>query len=672
MINEAWGAYAVAFLALAFIEGVLYIRRSRKSMNARALLKRAKQEAQEIAQLPLNNPHPQIQISETGEILFANPVTLKLFPGIEAQGFDHPVLNSIQNIDSREVFFDNKIYHQTIAQTSVNGEIAYVIYCYDITDRKRHEKDLQAAHKRAETMRAAAEDAKEARGEFLANMSHELRTPMNGIIGLSDILVETGLKGEKQSLIEAVNSSARSLLILLNDILDFSKIEAGELTMEKISFDVRKVVQQIENLQNPVASQKGLVMKSQVAENVPLYLVGDPSRLQQILNNLMSNALKFTEEGSVTLHVSGKEDNKGNFITCFAVTDTGIGIPKEKQAKIFEKFQQADASTARKYGGTGLGLAITKDLTELMNGTIAIESEENTGTTFTVTIPTPIAENQQEDSTGPEKQKSGINMAAKIMIVDDHPINLLFMRQTLTKMGFQDFDEATSGKQALDYFGKQTYDVIIMDCQIPEMDGFEASRKIREIEDSETAPIIIAATADAMKGAEDKCMAAGMDDYISKPVDKEKLRGILERWIPGNETAIQAEINREEKTMDQSPLTTEKDVLDWERLFEFTEGNKEMESQIINMFVDNLRNDITALHQSLQDKNYEAWDSWVHKIYGACSHIGANALAEICDEGQTLVPEKTHKIPEVHGVILNEYKRVQNYLKERQKERQAA
>ena len=396
-------------------------------------------------------------------------------------------------------------------------------------------------------------------------------------------------------------------------------------------------------------------------------MIGDPSRLQQILNNLISNALKFTEAGSVTLSVFGKEDGKSNFITNIALKDTGIGIPKEKQAKVFEKFQQADSSTARKYGGTGLGLAITKDLTELMNGTISIESEKGVGTTFTVIIPAKISDKQYEETGENNKEKEGFNISAKILIVDDHPINLLFMRQTLSKMGFRDFDEATSGKQALECFRKQSYDVIIMDCQMPEMDGFETCHKIREMEHAQSAPVIIAATADAMKGAEEKCMNAGMDDYISKPIDKDKLRGILERWIPGNETHIQEIIEREEEIMQaQNPPLQKSDIIDWDRLLEFTDGDKDAEAQIINMFADNLKSDIAALHKSLQDKNYEEWDSWVHKIYGACSHIGAHALAAVCDEGQGLVPNKINKISETHDAILNEYERVKDSLETRQ------
>lgn len=654
--------------AFAALEALLYLHRRSKRSQAQAFLVRAKQEVQEVAQLPLKNPHPNIQITENGNLLFANPAALTLFQDIEQQGIKHPSLKNLEGDNIQELTHQNHIYERTTQRTRVDGEEAFVVYFHDITTRKRYEKELKNARELAEQSRIAAEDAKEARGEFLANMSHELRTPMNGIIGLSDILAESDLDGETKTLVEAVNSSARSLLILLNDILDFSKIEAGELTMEKIPFNIRKVVTQIEALQKPVASQKGLIMDSKIADNVPNMLIGDPSRLQQILNNLISNALKFTENGSVTLSVSGKADNAGNFITSIAVKDTGIGIAKDKQAAVFEKFQQADTSTARKYGGTGLGLAITKDLTKLMNGTIAIESEENVGTTFTVTLTTPIAENQNIETQ--EKQKSnpgsGINLNAKLMIVDDHPINVLFMRQTLSKLGFSNFNEATSGKQAVGLFEQQSYDLIIMDCQMPEMDGFEATRIIRHNEDAQTAPIIIAATADAMKGAEEKCMAAGMDDYISKPVDKDKLANLLRQWIPADENDIMQQI--EESDDIPAPIgihanaQSNDGIIDWARLEEFTGGDKDAEKQIIEMFQKNLKSDISDLQKSLDAENYEEWDSWVHKLYGACSHVGANALAEICDKGQSLSPDETTQIQQTHAVILDEYQKVDQAL----------
>ena len=667
MDDSIWIATVAVFSAFVLAEGCLYLMRAKKRSNVQRILEQAKQETQEIVQLPMHNPHPQMQISDSGRLIFANPAALQAFPSLESQKFEHPILKGVTKTDSREVNIDNKTYQQTIAKTRVNGQEAYVIYCYDITDRKWFEREIQGAQKKAEKMRQEAEEAKDARGEFLANMSHELRTPMNGIIGLSDMLVEMGLDGEKQELIEAVNSSARNLLILLNDILDFSKIEAGELTMENIPFEIRKVVKQIESLQKPIASQKGLIMKGHVDDNLPNFLIGDPSRLQQILNNLISNALKFTEKGSVSLSVYGEEEKAGVFTTSIAVTDTGIGIPKDKQATVFQKFQQADASTARKYGGTGLGLAITKDLAELMQGHIKIESEEGVGTTFTVTIQLPIAEEQNNAAIADGRSDDiGINTQSRLLIVDDHPINLLFLRQMLAKIGFKDFDEATSGKQAIQYFSENNYNLIIMDCQMPEMDGYEAARNIRERQTDKTAPIIIAATADAMKGAEEKCKAAGMDDYISKPIDKDKLKHLLHNWIPSHHEFTQPRtvakkniIKKEECTMLQADGN---DLIDWKHLREFTDGDPDIEEQIIDIFIKNLKLDVNNLHNSLQQENYQEWDSYVHKLYGASSHIGAKSLAKICDEGQGLHIDDVTKIHEIHKLILIEYKRINEFF----------
>lgn len=634
-----------------------------RSKNMQQLLFQAKNETKDVAQIVQNTPYPLIQINGDGEVLFANAAAFNAFPDLTAKEEQHPAIQNALGNAVREIYFQDKIYHQSIVPTSVNNEEAYTLYCYDITLQKKHEKKLQHAYAETEKARISAERAKEARGEFLANMSHELRTPMNGIIGLSDILVDLGSGDDKQDLIEAINSSARTLLILLNDILDFSKIEAGELTIESIPFDVRKIVRQIESLQKPMASQKGLIMESRVAEDVPKRLIGDPSRVQQILNNLISNALKFTKKGSVVLRVYGDVDSKGDFALNIAVQDTGIGIPKDKQGQIFEKFQQAETSTARQYGGTGLGLAITKNLAELMGGVIRIESKENIGTNFTVSIVLPIAPEQEFEKTSEfQNHKAGLNMGSKIMVVDDHPINLLFIRKMLGMFGFDDFDEATSGKDAIELYNHKRHDLIIMDCQMPEMDGFTAARKIRELQ-TDKQPIIIAATADAMNGAKEKCIAAGMDDYISKPIDKEKLYGLLAQWIPGD-----ANMNIDPQIVVIKPAATEVNnhddlrIFDWSRISEFTDGDKQAESKILGIFKDGLVQDIQALQKSLRDKNYEEWDSWVHKIYGASSHIGANALAEICDQGQSLFPERKDKIPEFHRAVIREYRRVHEVL----------
>lgn len=678
MMDNFWFSFAAVFVIFLSVEMILSMRRSRELKSAQKFLHLAKREALEMAGISLGNPFPLIQISDKGDVIFINPAAFEKFPGIREQGFQHPVLSGLGDIisknkaDSREIGFGGLVYNQTIAPTRVNDQTAFTIYCYDVTERKAYEKMLQESREMAEKAYHEAEKANQARGDFLANMSHELRTPMNCIIGLSDILIEEGLKQKHQEMIEALNSSAHHLLNLLNDILDFSKIEAGELTLESISFDLRRVIKQIEFLQSPVAASKGLEMKSKISDAVPQRLLGDPARLQQILNNLIGNALKFTAEGSVTVSVDGEADGNGSFTTHISVTDTGIGIPKDQQGKLFRKFQQADVSTSRKYGGTGLGLAISKNLAELMGGSIALKSDEGKGTTFTVTIPAKIVEPGEMDG-GEHKAgtaRARINKKAKIMVVDDHPINLLFMRQALGKLGLENFDEASSGRQAIELFKKGHYDLILMDCQMPDMDGYEASRQIHQLKSGGHKSAIIAVTANAMKGAEEKCMAAGMNDYISKPVDKEKLKILLQRWLPGDDAAQETDVGTEEKKNPVAPQETKilnesrepLVVFDWDHLYEYTNGDKETENMLINMFLENLEIDLKNMKKSFRDKNFNEWEAIAHKLHGASAHMGAYALADLCDQAQSLSSEEIEKTNDLHQLILNESRRLHGLL----------
>ncbi len=673
MIENFAIPFAVTGAAFLAAEFVLNLRRSRALKEAQKFVRLAKRETLETAQISLGNPYPLIQISGKGDVIFFNPAAFSQFPGLKEQGLQHPVLAGLGDIikkseaASREVKFGDIIYNQTIAPTKVNDQTAFTIYCYDITERKAYEKNLHESRIIAEQAQKEAEKANQARGDFLANMSHELRTPMNGIIGLSDILSESGLKKDHQELIEAVNSSARNLLILLNDILDFSKIEAGELTLESIPFEPRKVVRQIESLQKPVAARKGLDMVSKVDETVPKYLMGDPSRLQQILNNLIGNAMKFTAEGSVTLSIGGKADGKGNFITQISVTDTGIGIPANAQDKLFKKFQQADSSTSRKYGGTGLGLAICKNLAELMGGTISLKSTEGRGTTFTVTVPAKIAEAGvvEQEERAAAKAQIKINQKAKILVVDDHPINLLFMRKTLGKLGLANFDEAASGKQAIDLYKKGGYDLILMDCQMPDMDGYEASRHIRGLETNGHRIAIIAVTANAMKGAAEKCTAAGMDDYVSKPVEKEKLQAVLQRWIPGSggqEAETQSEAKKDAPVAEAAKAESESVIFDRDHLKEYTDGDKETENMLVNMFLENLELDLNRLQNSFSKENFHEWEAVAHKLHGASVHMGAYALADICDRAQSLPAGEEGQMKDLHPLILMESHRLHGVL----------
>ncbi len=642
----------------------LAFRHSRKLRHAQYYLRRAKEEVTEILALSLSNPYPLIQITPQGEIVFINATANELFPGLGEQGLKHPLLNGFdaEGAIAREVTVEGRFYHQTIIPALAQGQQSFIVYSYDITAQKRYQEELKDA-------RHAAERANQARGDFLANMSHELRTPMNGIIGLSDMLLEEKLQERHHQMIRAVSSSAHNLLVLLNDILDFSKIEAGELAIESIPFDPRQVVMQIASLQGMAARRKGLEMFDEVAESVPARLIGDPSRLQQVLNNLVNNAIKFTHDGSIALRLEGEEDGNGCFVMRLSVTDTGIGIPADKQEKVFAKFQQADSSTARKYGGTGLGLAITKELVELMGGTISIASEVGKGTTFTVTLSASIAQSIIEDGgTAEEAAPMRFNTSARILLVDDNPVNLMFLRLKLQALGFEQLTEATTGKEALERLVQQPCDLILMDGQMPEMDGFEASRHIRAMEGLEPRPVIVAVTADAMKGAAEKCKAAGMDDYISKPIEKEALYALLQHWLPASEKQEATPIPQENPIGEDNAApegANAPEVIDWERFRSFTDGNKKMEEEILDMFLANTSQDIRELERCLATADYEAWVGIVHKIFGSASLIGATAFSQLCDEAQYFMPDETNKIQEQHENILRSFRSVCDFIEMR-------
>ncbi len=570
------------------------------------------------------------------------------------------VLQRVLGSGKPENVFDWEFMRKDGSRRSAEGSISLVMdmnglpagfrgVIRDTTERKQAEK------MREEKIKAEVENR--SKSEFLANMSHEIRTPLNGIIGMAELAMDTDLDDNQRELVQAINRESEILLDLINDILDFSRIEADRYELEKIPFDLRVLIEEVAASFAVRAGQKGLELRSYLSPAVPAQLIGDPGRLRQIVTNLVDNALKFTAQGEIVIRAVQEQGSGERVWIRFSVRDTGIGIPQDLQARIFDMFTQADSSTTRRYGGTGLGLAISRKLSELMDGRIGVDSGEGSGSTFWFTAAfsrqevspaVPVVDEREPGRAMPAMRHApaGQNRNnVRILLADDYPTNQQVSLRHLKRAGYQ-VDLVTDGRQAVGAWRRTRYDLVLMDIQMTLMDGFDATREIRRLEelcgsdadrggpaDRKRVPVV-AMTAHAVQGFRERCLEAGMDDYIAKPLKKLDLLDMVEKWTCGASDMAQVSgyyVPRSILVEEGCPGRVDA-PLDVDQAMEEFEHDRGFFIEVFDGFLRNLAVQVETIRSALAQGDMARVMEEAHSIKGGAANLCASALSEVASE----------------------------------------
>jgi len=594
---------------------------------------------------------------------------------------DHksPLINMEKSFITKQGQIIPVLFSASSMQARAGQNPGIVCVALDITERKKTEEMLEKS-------RFEAVAASRAKSEFLANMSHEIRTPMNGVLGMIDLLIHTNLNSEQKGFANTAYSSAKALLNLLNDILDFSKIEAGKLEIEHVAFDLRETLKEVIDLFSVRASSKNIYLSYITDRSIPSIVLSDPIRIRQILINLVGNAIKFTESGEVTVSVRPLTEHDEGMTCRFEITDTGIGISPEARKRIFDSFTQADASTTRKHGGTGLGLSISQQLLKLMGGAIGVESEPGKGSTFWFTLFLEKAIEKPDRNTlltdkypGNPGQMKALNLQNAstqainsimnpelcILVAEDNLVNQQVILAMLTSNHYR-ADIVHNGREALDALSRKHYDVILMDCQMPVMDGYEATKIIREREKNSHRRIpIIAVTGHAMQGDRELCLAAGMDDFLTKPFHMELLFSTLSRWTSDISTPKEVPDTKEEagyspiaRKDSGIPSAIDKTVLNELRFLQ-REDEPDLLGELITLYLSESSDLLKELGNFVQANDAQGINKTAHKLKSSSAYLGATNFASLLKQAENM--GRQHQIEEAAKLfpeICREYEAV--------------